>query len=97
MKQEVTDQGWGWPFEDRIEIAGGKLVTLLDAGEYIAKLPKKEHVAPEWQAAMEALILMAERGGPTLFARIGIMRALNGHYDPPLNPKRRSHIGGGAS
>ncbi len=26
---------------------------------------------------MEALILVAEKGGPTMFARIGIMRALN--------------------
>jgi hypothetical protein len=26
---------------------------------------------------MQALILVAEGGGPTLFARIGIMRALN--------------------
>jgi hypothetical protein len=31
----------------------------------------------EWQAAMEALILVATSGGPTMFARIGIMRALN--------------------
>jgi hypothetical protein len=30
------------------------LVTLRDAGEYIAALPKKEHAAPEWQAAMHA-------------------------------------------
>ncbi len=36
---------------------------------------------------MEALILVAEGGGPTPFARIGIMRALNRHYVPPLNPK----------
>jgi hypothetical protein len=28
-------------------------VTLLDAGEYIAMLPKKEHSAPKWQAAMQ--------------------------------------------
>lgn len=47
-------------------------MTLRDAGEYIAALPKKEHSAPEWQAAMEALILVAEGGGPTLFARIGV-------------------------
>jgi hypothetical protein len=26
---------------------------------------------------MEALILVAETGGPTMFARIGVMRALN--------------------
>jgi hypothetical protein len=41
---------------------------------YITKLPKAEHDAPEWQAAMEALLLVAESGGPTMFARIGIMR-----------------------
>lgn len=42
-------KGWGRPFEEPIEVAGRKLVTLLDAGEYIAALPKKEHNAPEWQ------------------------------------------------
>jgi hypothetical protein len=62
---------------------GREIVTLLDAGEYITSLPKKEHAAPEWQAAMEALILVAEG----VFARIGIMRALNRHYVPELNPK----------
>ncbi|WP_433995199.1 hypothetical protein [Bradyrhizobium canariense] len=36
---------------------------------------------------MEALLLVAERGGPTMFARIGGMRALNRHYAPELNPK----------
>ncbi|MCA1546300.1 hypothetical protein I6F36_05715 [Bradyrhizobium sp. BRP19] len=80
-------KGWGRPFEDAIEVGGRKLVTLLDAGEYIMGLPKKEHAAPEWQAAMEALILVAEGGGPTMFARIGVMRALNRRYVPPLNPK----------
>jgi hypothetical protein len=39
-------------------------VTLLDADEYTSALPKKEHSAPEWQAAKEALILVAEGGGP---------------------------------
>ncbi|SIO49160.1 hypothetical protein SAMN05443247_06375 [Bradyrhizobium erythrophlei] len=34
---------------------------------------------------MEALILVATLGGPTMYARIGIMRALNecGGYVPP--------------
>ena len=35
---------------------GRQLVTLQDAGNYITKLPKSEYTAPEWQAAMEALI-----------------------------------------
>ncbi|WP_438502179.1 hypothetical protein [Bradyrhizobium japonicum] len=62
-------------------------MTLLDAGEYIATLPKKEHAVPRCQAAMEALILVAEGGGPTMFARIGVMRALNRHHVPEFNPK----------
>ncbi len=34
---------------------------------------------------MEALILVAESGGPTMFARIGVMRALNhGKPDPAI-------------
>lgn len=53
------------------------LGALGDAGNYITKLPKAEHSAPEWQAAMEALILVATLGGPTMFARIGVMQALN--------------------
>jgi hypothetical protein len=67
----VADRGWGRPFDDPIAVDGRKLATLRDAGEYIAALPKKEHDAPEWQAAMQALILVAEGGGPTMFARIG--------------------------
>ena len=39
---------------------------------------------------MEALILVAERGGPTMFARIGMMRALNhGKPNPELEPSRK--------
>nr|WP_084801865.1 hypothetical protein [Bradyrhizobium sp. Ec3.3] len=66
------------------------MVTLRDAGEYFAALPKAVHDAPEWQAAMEALILVAEQGGPTMFARIGIMRALNrGRPSPGTRPRRK--------
>jgi len=38
---------------------------------------KLEHDTPEWLAAIEALILVAEMNGPAMFARIGMMRALN--------------------
>ena len=70
---------------------GRQLVTLEGAGNYITKLPKAEHEAPEWQAAMEALILVATSGGPTMFARIGIMRALNRHIERVFNPDRKDH------
>ncbi|MGK7057845.1 hypothetical protein AB4853_15385 [Bradyrhizobium sp. 1050_B9_N1_2] len=71
-------------------------MSLLDAGKYIAALPKKEHAAPEWQAAMEALILVAEGGGPTMFARMGVMRGLNRTFRS-LTQREKSRIGVGAS
>jgi hypothetical protein len=38
---------------------------------------------------MEALILVATHGGPTMFARIGVMRALNRHHVREFNPKHK--------
>jgi hypothetical protein len=79
---------WSAAFNVPIVLPDGReIATLLDAGEYITSLPRKEHSSPEWQAAMEALILVAEGGGPTMFARISIMRALNRHHVPEFNPK----------
>jgi hypothetical protein len=40
---------------------------------------------------MEALILVATLGGPTMFARIGIMRALNRGHVREFNPKHKEH------
>jgi hypothetical protein len=42
---------------------------------------------------MQALILVAESGGPTMLARIGVIRALNRHDVPELNPKGRAALG----
>jgi hypothetical protein len=39
---------------------GSVLATPRDAALYITKLPKAQHEAPEWQAAMQALILVAQ-------------------------------------
>ena len=89
---------WSASFEDPIPLARGRsLVTLKDAATYVVKLPKAEHSAPEWQAAMEALILVAERGGPTMLARIGVMRALNRHVERVLDPDHKSHLGASES
>ena len=65
------DNGWHRRFDEPIPLPRGRLlVTLQDAGNYITKLSKAEHQAPEWQASTEALILVAESNGPTMFARI---------------------------
>jgi hypothetical protein len=86
----VAERGWKRLFDDPIPLPRGRqLVTLEDAGNYITKLPMAEHEAREWQAAMEALILVATLGGPTMFARIGIMRALNRHVEHESNPDRK--------
>jgi hypothetical protein len=37
------------------------------------------------------LILVATSGGPTMFARIGIMRALNRGHVREFNPDRKDH------
>jgi hypothetical protein len=81
---------WGARFDDPIALADGrKLLTLQDAATYITNLPKKESDLPEWQAAIEALMLVADRGGPTMFARIGVMRALYRHVERLFDPSRK--------
>jgi hypothetical protein len=48
---------WDQRFFDPIMLQGRKpLITLRDAAHYITKLPKAEHDAEEWQAAMQALL-----------------------------------------
>jgi hypothetical protein len=38
---------------------------------------------------MEALILVSTLGGPTMFARIGVMKALNRNVERTFNPCRK--------
>ena len=79
---------WSTPFEDPIVLPDGRqLLTLKDAADYITKLPKKESDLPEWQTAIEVLLLFS-RGGPTMMARIGVMKALNRHVERVFNPDR---------
>jgi hypothetical protein len=78
-------------FFDPIILPGRKqpLRTLRDAAQYITKLPKAEHDADEWQAATEALLLVAEQEGPPMFARIGVMKALNRGYVREFDSSRK--------
>jgi hypothetical protein len=86
----LADRGWNRPFDDPIPLPRGRqLVTLQDAATYITKLPKAEHEAAQWQAAMQALLLVAEHGGPTMLARIGVMPALNRHVERVFDPDRK--------
>ena len=69
---------WSTPFDEPIPVRGGRLVTLQQAADYIIKLPQDVQQQERWQIAVENLINAAESGGGWLmFARIGILRALN--------------------
>ena len=75
--------GWQRRFFDPIMLPDGReLLTLRDAAEYITALPKAEHDAADWQVAMETLLLVAERDGAEMMARIAVMKALNRNQGP---------------
>ena len=68
------------------ELPGKRLITLRDPAEF-TKLPKAEHEAQ--QAAMQALLLVAEQDGSAMFARIGVMKVLNRYVERVFNPSRK--------
>ena len=81
---------WFKRFVEPIVLPDGReLLTLRDAAEYITALPKAEHDAADWQVAMETLLLVAERDGPEMLARIAVMKALNRHVERVFNPDRK--------
>jgi hypothetical protein len=91
----MVAKAWGRTFDDPIPLpGGGELRNLRDAGNYISKLPKAEHDAPAWQAAMAALLLEVEHGeagADPMMARIAMIQAL--HAGKPVStpePRRRA-------
>jgi len=89
----MADENWQRKFEDPIPLPNGrKLLTLRDAADYITGLPKREAALPDWQVAIEALLV--SRSGPTMLARIAVTRALNRHVERVFNPERKdTHCG----
>ena len=54
----------------------------------------RERIQPHWLDAIKAVILVVERNGPTMLARIGMMRALNhGKPNPELVPAAQTGEG----
>jgi hypothetical protein len=83
----MASKGWKRRFDEPIALPDGRtLTTLHDAATYVTGLPKKEAALPEWQAAIEALMLVVEQAGPTMFARVGVMN--RGHVRE-FNPDRK--------
>ena len=74
--------------EEPIPLPGDrKLVTLRDTADYLARLPKKESALPEWQT--DRGLMLVSRSGPTMMARIVVMKALNRHVERLFDPERK--------
>jgi hypothetical protein len=71
---------WSTTFEEPITLRrAGRLATLQQAADHIMSLPEDVQQQICWQIATENLINAAEIGGGWLmFARIAMLRALNG-------------------
>jgi hypothetical protein len=83
---------WEQICDDPIELPDGRLLrTLPNAVEFIEELPKATHDRSEWQAAIEALLLVVDHDGDTLLAHIAIKRALNAG-SRPIEPEPRRKL-----
>jgi hypothetical protein len=81
---------WNRPFAQPVPLPEGPPAqTLRDAADFIRKLPQPERDCQEWRLAVQMLIDAAEDRGPMLFARMGIVRALEAHAERTLNPERQ--------
>jgi hypothetical protein len=84
---------WDQRFAEPISLADGrKLRTIREAAMYVTSLPKAEQDAAPWQTAAELLMLIGERGGDTMMARIGVMKALHRHEQRSASAPRRKRV-----
>ncbi|MEH2546851.1 hypothetical protein V1283_003496 [Bradyrhizobium sp. AZCC 2262] len=73
---------WDRPFAQPVPLPEGPPAqTLRDAADYVRKLPLPERDCQEWRLAVQMLIDAAEDRGPMLFARMGIVRALEARVE----------------
>jgi hypothetical protein len=56
---------------------------------YIHDLPRAKKLEDAWQNAAEALLVVVNQNGPTMFARIGMMKALYPQGERVFNPDRK--------
>jgi hypothetical protein len=82
---------WDRPFAQPVPLPKGPPAqTLRDAANYIRTLPQPERDRQEWRLAIQMLIDAAEDRGPMLFARMGIIRALEAHIESTCDAERPS-------
>jgi hypothetical protein len=70
----------GWSFDNPIMLPGGpKIANIARRGDLHNSTTTTEADLPKWHAAIEALMLVVDLGGPTMSARIAMHWALNPH------------------
>jgi hypothetical protein len=86
---------WSLRFDEPILLPHGvKLATLREAVAHLGKaIPKSDHDMPTVTTAAELLSLAAEHGGPTEFARIATLQALNRHHVQQYTDRNDPHWG----
>src|ERR1700722_1094606 len=83
---------WDRPFAQPVPLPSGPPArTLRDAANYIKTLSKPERDTPEWRLAVQMLIDVAEDRGPMLFAKMGILRAVEHHVEQGFNQSRQPY------
>ena len=79
---------WDRPFDQPLPLPGvAPARTLRDAASYVRKLPILERDRQAWRLAVHMLIEAAEDRGPMMFARMGMLRAIEG--EPERRPAAR--------
>jgi hypothetical protein len=79
---------WDRPFDQPLPLPGvAPARTLRDAASYVRKLPVSERDRQEWRLAIHMLIEAAEDRGPIMFARMGMLRAIE--REPQRRPTDR--------
>jgi hypothetical protein len=66
----MASEGWGRAFDPTALPDGRQLVSLRDAGEYIAALPQSEQQQANWHTTAEMLMQAAEGRGLLMFAYV---------------------------
>ena len=86
----VVIVSWDDPFAEPTELPEGKkLFPLRDAALYITKLPKPSTMPQSGRQLWRRSCWLSNVMGPTMFARIGMMRALNRHVERVFNSDRK--------
>jgi hypothetical protein len=61
-------------------------------GDWLAKeISKSEHTTPKVQTAARMVTEAAENGGPMIFARMGVMQAINRHEVKEFGTSSKPH------